>query len=180
LVLLFRLAGPSQFRGLARALKVGRLEISTTKRPRSYTLEAPNVLADVELRYLKFFPYAEAPQFLESLNHFLSFGLSDDIPEAHTRNSAAIDQEAGYGREIQNVEQSIAGGAGANGPSAPEGSVYSAEGSGFAEDAFSTHLKRAAARLDALRERRVAEASVSGLGGVGMPGQPWRHATVVE
>jgi hypothetical protein len=39
---------------------------------------------------LKFFPYAEAPQFLESLDHFLSFGLSDDIPEAHSRNPAAI------------------------------------------------------------------------------------------
>jgi hypothetical protein len=54
--------------------KWGRLEISTTKVPGRYSAEAPSVLADVELRY----------------SQVLSFGLSDDIPEAHIRNPAAI------------------------------------------------------------------------------------------
>ena len=66
-------------------------------------------------------------------------------------------QEAGYGREIQTVERSVAGREQPGGADRLVGTVLPSEGSGFAETAFSGHLKRAANRLDQLRERRAAD-----------------------
>jgi len=71
-------------------------------------------------------------------------------------------EEGGYGRQIEETAAKGAegrpegGGRGLDAGDGRRGDARSAEGSGFAQRAFESHLRRAAERLESLRDERIA------------------------
>jgi hypothetical protein len=64
---------------------------------------------------------------------------------------ARILDMAGYGDNVDNLKYTLEERGANNDGNSPGGTPYSAEGSGFGQDAFTRHLTRSAQRLDALK-----------------------------
>lgn len=69
-------------------------------------------------------------------------------------------EEGGYRENIQELERSQVGRAGAGEQRGPAISVTSAEGSGIAQPAFERHLQAVAGRIERVRNQRLAEAGI--------------------